>query len=448
MTSTQVTRPVPASVAETLRVAAEVVLPALAGGVIKRRPAAMGLAGKLQFDRPAVKLLTRLRDRYDGRPLRLRVPGRSVELALSGDDVATLLAGAPTPFSPSTKEKRAALGHFQPHGVLISDAADRPARRRFTEAVLEPGRPLHELAAPFAAAVADEAAVLLSETTREDELNWDTFNVAWWRLVRRIVLGTGARDDETLTDLLERLRIDANWAYLHPRRKQVHARFRERLAAHLGRAEPGSLAAAVAEAGDDGSAADQVAHWLFAFDAAGMTTYRTLALLATHPAALERARTDLAGLDLAEPNQLGYLRACVLDTVRLWPTTPMILRETTEETAWGPAGTTVLIFAPFFHRDAKLPYADRFEPDIWLDGRAAASPALVPFSAGPAICPGRDLVQFCASTMLANLVSGHAFEQTSGPVLAPDRPLPATLDNFHLEFAVRPVPPREGGGTG
>jgi cytochrome P450 len=438
MTSTQVTRPATASVAETLRVAFEIALPTLAGGVLKRRPAAMAVAGKLRTDRAGVKLLAKLRARHDGRPLKLRVPGRSVDLVLAREDVRTLLAGAPTPFSPSTVEKRAALGHFQPHGVLISSPADRGPRRRFTEAVLEPGRPLHELAAPFARAIADETEVLLSEVTRAGSLDWDAFNVAWWRLVRTVVLGPGARDDETLTDLLERLRLDANWAYLHPRRKELREQFGSRLTAHLARAEPGSLAAAIAAAGDDGTAADQVAHWLFAFDAAGMATFRTLALLTTHPAELERVRTDLSDVDLAEPRQLSHLRACVLESVRLWPTTPMLLRETTEETSWGPAGTTVLIFTPFFHRDAGLSYADRFEPDIWLDGRAAENPALVPFSAGPAVCPGRDLVQFCTSTMLANLLREHRFEQASGPVPAPDRPLPAGLDNFHLKFRLLP----------
>jgi cytochrome P450 len=438
MTSTRkkLARPATASVAETLQVALQVALPTLAGGVIKRRPAAMALLGKLRADRAGVKLLTRLREKHDGRPLKLRVPGRSVGLALAREDVEKLLAGAPTPFSPSTVEKRAALGHFQPHGVLISDAHDRRSRRRFTEAVLEPGRPLHELATPFARAIAEESAALLGEVTHE--LTWDTFNLAWWRLVRRVVLGSGARADETLTDLLERLRLDANWAYLHPRRKQAREQFRARLTAHLGRAEPGSLAAAIASVGDDGTAADQVAHWLFAFDAAGMATFRALALLATHPAELERVRTDVSGLDLAEPHQLRFLRACVLESVRLWPTTPMLLRETTEETSWGPAGTTVLVFTPFFHRNAGLSYADRFDPDLWLDGRAAENPALVPFSAGPAVCPGRDLVLFCASTMLANLVRQHGFEQASGPVLAPERPLPASLDNFHLKFRLLP----------
>ncbi len=428
--------PVTASVTETVRVAVEVLLPTLVGGVIKRRPAAVAVAGKLQLDRPGVRLMRQLRSRHGARPLKLRVPGRSVELALSGEDVGTVLAGAPTPFSPSTKEKNAALGHFQPHGVLISDAGKRRPRRRFTEAVLEPGRPLHELAAPFARAIAEETSVLLSEATQAGELGWDAFETTWWRLVRRVVFGEGARDDQTVTNLLARLRLEANWAYLHPQRKQLRARFDERVRGHLGRAEPGSLAAEVAATGadDEIDPVDQVAHWLFAFDAAGMVTFRTLALLATHPAALERVRTELAELDLAEPHQLSYLRACVLEAVRLWPTTPALLRESTTETSWGPAGTTVLIFTPFFHRDPELPYADRFEPDIWLDGRAEANPALVPFSAGPAICPGRDLVQFCASTVLAHLLRDHRYEQVSGPILAPERPLPATLDNFHLRF--------------
>jgi len=426
--------PATASVAETVRVAAEVVLPALAGGVIKRRPAALAVAGKLQLDRPAIELFRKLRARHGSRPLRLRMPGRSVDLALSGEDVGAVLAAAPAPFSPSTVEKRAALGHFQPHGVLISDPGDRGPRRAFNEAVLEPGQPLHALAAPFARIVADEAAVLLIELSRAGELTWDAFNVAWWRLVRRVVLGDSARDDDEVTDLLARLRLDANWAYLHPRRTRSRERFKARLASHLGHAEPGSLASVIAEV-DTTDAVDQVAHWLFAFDAAGIVTYRALALLAAHPAAMERAGEEVAGLDFEMPNQLPYLRACVLESVRLWPTTPMLLRESTEETPWGPAGTTVLIFTPFFHRDRdELPYADRFEPEIWLDGRAQANPALVPFSAGPAICPGRDLVQFCTSTLLAHLIRNNRFEQASGPVLAPERPLPATLDNFHLRF--------------
>jgi hypothetical protein len=122
-----------------------------------------------------------------------------VELAMSGGDVGAVLAAAPSPFSPATVEKRAALRHFQPHGVLIADAGDRPPRREFVENVLEPGRALHELASPFARVFKEEAGELLARAEQTGTLDGDTFNVAWWNAVRRVVLGDGARNDEALT---------------------------------------------------------------------------------------------------------------------------------------------------------------------------------------------------------------------------------------------------------
>src|SRR5690606_31988282 len=98
-----------------------------------------------------------------------------------------------------------------------------------------------------------------------------------------------------------------------------------------------------------------------------------------------------------------YLRACVLESLRLWPTTPLVLRDTVADTTWEtgtlPAGTGMVIFAPFFHRDdERLPYAHRFAPEVWLgeDHAGGAIPLgdwpLIPFSRGPAICPARNLV--------------------------------------------------------
>ncbi|HVV14558.1 cytochrome P450 [Amycolatopsis sp.] len=421
-----------ASVADTARVAVEVLAPTLAGGVIKRRPRAMALADRLQLDRPAVRLLQRLRARYDGRPVRLRLP-RSVTVLLNHSDAGALLAGTPSPFTPASLEKRATLSHFQPHGVLISDSGTRAARRELNVKVLEPGRELHELAAPWAARIAQRIGELA--TTK---LDWDTFNTRWWQLVRENTLGGDTAEDRELTDLLDRLRLDANWAYVHPKRKQLRSRFLELVGQQVALDRPGSLAAALnATPGAPGTdPAGQVPHWLFAFDAAGIVTFRTLALLASHPQAAARARAELT--DLENPQQLPFLRACVLESVRLWPTTPALLRESVEDTAWGRQGTTLLVFTPFFHRDGqRLPYADRFEPDIWLDGRAADEPALVPFSAGPGACPGRDVVLFTASTVLANLLRQHRFSLL-GKELRPGA-LPATLNHFTLRFAAEPA---------
>jgi cytochrome P450 len=443
--SVKATAPTSASIGDTVRTAAALT-PVVGRGVIIRRPWVVAAAERVDADHRLVRTLQRLRARYGSGPLRLRVPGRSVVLVLDEADVADVLARSPEPFATSTPEKRGALGHFQPRGVLISHGADRADRRRFTDSVLEPERPLHHLAAPMVDVVRQEAAELLAGTG-SGVLDWRAFVPVWWRTVRRVVLGDSARDDTGLTDLLAKLRAAANWSLAHPGRPRTRAEFLDRLRDHLATAEPGSLAAVVTETPVTSRThpVEQVPQWLFAFDAAGIATFRALALLATHAAERAAVQTELAGRDLAAPQDLPGLRAAVLESVRLWPTTPAILRETTTDTELGgrtlPARSLVVVLAPFFHRDGeRLPDADRFAPQLWQGGSRTAVPAhgLVPFSAGPAICPGRSVVLFLASTFLAAVLERHDLRLAAGPPLGPDRPLPGTLDPFRLRFTLTP----------
>ncbi|HEX2317071.1 MAG TPA: cytochrome P450 [Thermomonospora sp.] len=434
-----------ASVADTLRIAGMVLAPTVARGILARRPRIVRLAEMMDADRRGGRLLQRMRAKYGPGPLELRIPVRSLALVLSADDVERVLMGSPEPFTPANVEKRAALRHFQPHGVLISPLVDRPERRRFNEAVLDTSNPVHRYAEPFTAKVRDEAERLREEIGRTGELDWDRFRVAWWRVIRRVVLGDAARDDDAISDELTRLRMHANWAYLHPRSRHLLKRFQRRLRGHVERAEPGSLAELVARLPKNGEteALDQMPQWLFAFEPAGMAAYRALALLATHPEQARRAREEVDGRDLEQPQDLPYLRACVQESVRLWPTTLSVLRDTTAETTWDgvrmPAGTTVLVHTPFVQRDDQtLPYADTFAPWIWLDGTAKESWSDIPFSGGPVECPGRNLVLLTTSLFLAMLVQRHEFRLTSGQPLTAVRPLPRTLGPFGLRFRVRP----------
>jgi cytochrome P450 len=430
---------VAASVLDTVRVGVQAAGPVLLTGVIKRRPKAMALADRLQLDKFGIRLLRRLRGKYGAVPLRLRIPGRSITVVLSRDDVGELLDRTPDPFSPATKEKRAALRHFQPHGVLISEG-ERAERRELVEQALEPQRPLHELAAPWARVIADEAAQLTAKANQKNVLDWDTFNEHWWNVVRRVVFGSNEAEDRELTDLLGDLRLDANWAYLRPQHKRDRTRFFELLHERVNAAGPDSLAAKLVSlpAPEGADPVGQIPHWLFAFDAAGMVTARALALLATSAEQGKRARDEVGSLDLGQPQQLEYHRACVLESVRLWPTTPALLRESRKDTPSGRAGTTYFVYTPFFHRDSEnLTYADRFEPEIWLDGRAQAEPALVPFSGGPGVCPGRNLVLYTTGMMLANLWRAHTYELQAPSTLDAERPIPFTQNNFGLVFDVR-----------
>ncbi|MGW7056153.1 cytochrome P450 [Streptomyces sp. NPDC054887] len=438
--------PARASARDTARVAVRVALPTLAGGVIRRRRRGMAMAARVDADRHAVELMNGLRRRYGPGPLHLRLAGRDLALPLSAPDARRVLDETPEPFTPAAREKRDALGHFQPHGVLVSQGSEREERRAFNEEVLETGRHLHHLAPGFVRTVREEAAELLGGAG--GPLDWDAFAAVWWRIVRRVVLGDAARDDTALTDRLAHLRGFGNWASLVPTRVTAgqRERFLRDLRERLDRAEPGSLAEALARtpAKPGVDPAGQVPHWLFAFDAAGMAAARTLALLATHPAQEQQVRNELAIPDLARPQLLPYTRACVTESVRLWPTTPFLLRESTRETRWGegtlPEGTVFLVYAPYFHRNGSAPYADRFVPEIWLDGTAHTGPELVPFSAGPGVCPGEDLVLLVTSTLVAALMEGHNLRLDGPGALQADKPLPYTLDHFALRFTATARP--------
>ncbi|MCS0638990.1 cytochrome P450 [Streptomyces sp. LP05-1] len=437
--------PARASARDAARIAAGVIAPTLAGGVIVRRRTGMALAERYAADRRATDLLTALRDRYGPGPLRLDAAGRHFAVVLDPADAAHVLAATPDPYSPATREKRAALERFQPHGVLITRGPERDERRAFNEAVLEYGHRLHSLAPVVVRTVREETGKLLGAATAGDgEIGWDAFAAAWDRTARRLTLGDRARDDTRITAQLGRLRAAGNWSVAAPRRSGLRDRFTRRLRGHLDRAETGSLAAALAAApaGPELDPAGQVPHWLFAFDAAGIAAFRTLALLSTHARQTAQVRNEMAVADLTAPQLLPYTRACVLESVRLWPTTPFLLRESVRATAWGsaelPAGTGFLIYAPLFHRDDTLPYSDRLTPEIWLDGTADHTSALLPFSAGPARCPGEDLVLLATSTLIAALLERHTYLPERPGRLRPDRPLPRTLDHFGLRFAALP----------
>ncbi|WP_281292250.1 cytochrome P450 [Actinomadura decatromicini] len=132
-----------------------------------------------------------------------------------------------------------------------------------------------------------------------------------------------------------------------------------------------------------------------------------------------------------------------MESVRLWPTTMTILRDSTLPTEWAgrtlPAGTGFLIHTPFLQWDDEtLPYADSFEPEVWLDGTAEREWAVVPFSEGPGKCPGRHLSLLAASLFLGLALRDFDLRQDAGLRLSRERPLPRTLSPFRLGFDARP----------
>jgi cytochrome P450 len=429
-----------ASLLDTFLVAAEVFFPTLAKGVIVRRPSMLALADRLDLDRRAIRRMERVRDKYGTGPLLLRIPGRSVAVILAPEDVRRILSDTPAPFATDTKEKTAALAHFEPKGVLISSGPERADRRRFNEEVLDAHRPVHRLAESFVEIVESEVKELRGRLRPGSELDWNGFSEAWFRIVRRVVFGDAARDDHELSSMMFKLRSDANWAFLRPQRRELREKFLNRIRQYLVHSDPNSLAGVMAQLPISGRTApeQQVPQWLFAFDPAGMAIFRSLALLATHPDCANSAAEEFGTRDPAG-RSMPLLRATVLESLRLWPTSPLVLRESTAVTSWEtgalPAHTAIVIFSPFFHRDReRLPYADRFSPELWMNGETTENPALIPFSDGPAVCPGRHLVLLLSTTVLSALLGTSKIRLAHPRRLEASQPLPATLNHFGLRF--------------
>ncbi|KPC61537.1 cytochrome P450 [Streptomyces chattanoogensis] len=438
--------PARASLPETVLLAATVFLPTAAQGAILRRPRMVRLAAGCDANRRAHRTLAHLRRRHGEGPVSVLVPGRRVLLLLSPQDARHMFTA-----TPATREKAGGLHHFPPDGALIGPTESRPEQRAFNEAVLDRDASAHRLFPALTPRIPEEAQALLTLVGSSGRpLHWEDFSAAFRRITRRIVLGDAARDDHRVTQLLDRLRADADWLTLRKPKERVRDAFLARVRAYADSAEPDSLAALVATAPCPESAEPlgQIPHWLFAYDAVSIAAYSALALLASHPEHAARVRTALDDADPAQPataDALSLLRACILESLRLWPIPPAIHRDTTAETTWHngtttPADTTVVFYRSFFHRDPQhLAHADHFEPDAWLDGRNDDNWALAPLSHGPAMLPGQDLVLYTAATLLAALLRDHkALLLLPRRPLAPPLPLPHTIDHTSLRFALTP----------
>ena len=427
-----------ASIADTGRTLRDVLLPIVAQGAILRRPRLSALSERLGTDDRALRRVRKLRERYGEGPLLLRLPGRRLALILQPSDVWRVLDQTPEPFSAATSEKVGALRHFQPHAVLVTDPPVRTARRRLNEQVLDSDHPVHRHGARMVEVVTEELDSLTAT------LGWTEFREVWSRVVRRIVLGDKARDDTELTRLLDSLRSKANWAEFRRRDTGDLERFQELIDHYVRTAAPGSLVSDLPKEPTGGlDPAGQVPHWLFAFDAAGIALWRLFAVLAAHPAYADPIVEEAHHPE--ESPLLANAGAAVQESVRLWPTTLVVLREGRADTEWNgriaPAGTEFAVVSSVFHRDDEaLDFANRFEPRIWLDRRSDGNWPLIPFSAGPAVCPGRNVVLLTTSVATSHVVATYDLDLDPTTRRKLDATMPGTFDHTtpRLGFWRRP----------
>ena len=126
-----------ASLLESVRFNALVIVPNAVQGVFRRRRAPVGVATRRDVDGQAVGLIGGHAAQPRAGPVWIRVLRDRALLVLDVDDVRRVLEGSPDPFAADPEAKRKGMAHFQPDALTISRGELWAERRDFTEAVLD-----------------------------------------------------------------------------------------------------------------------------------------------------------------------------------------------------------------------------------------------------------------------------------------------------------------------
>lgn len=193
---------------------------------------------------------------------------------------------------------------------------------------------------------------------------------------------------------------------------------------------------------------DQVAiFYLAGHETSAAALSWALYLLACHPGHRARVRDEAQSFSKVPQfkglRSLPHTRNVFRETLRLYPSVPMMVRETTQDETFRkrPArrGTQLVLSPWHMHRNERLwSNPHDFDPDRW----AADTPkgAYLPFSAGPRTCPGAGLAMAEGVTHLALLVSAFDFEPVG------DAPVPVAHLTVRSKDGIRLRLTRRAGG--
>ncbi|MFJ6760409.1 cytochrome P450 [Streptomyces sp. NPDC091273] len=415
-----------------------------------------GLLGALAPARPirrpgevraSAAALRALRARHGDAPALVRTrSGRTVLVLLDPQDLRRFYEEPVSVLAADPPEKCRGLDAAEPAGTGCSRAELRTERRQISAEVLAADLPVHPSCGPFLAAVAEEARHLTATGTLDLARARHAVN----RAARRIVLGDAAAADEELAGWLTQLRAEGKGlrgGRVRTARttRSVRDKARARIQEYARHADGGTLVGRAARHADPTGTLDTVGEaedWLLAMGAVPDTLLRTLLLLGAHPAEQDAAAAEAVAEAADGPGrgELPRLRACVRESLRLYPVVPDLIRVTRAETEWRgvryPAGTSVLLPAAFHQRDPeRVPAAHVFVPGRWKNPRADQDIRMAPFSHGGGRCPGDQLGLMITAALCAEVLRGHRIG-AGRPVLDPVGPLPATLDPHGIRITL------------
>ncbi|CAL8089570.1 unnamed protein product [Orchesella dallaii] len=167
-------------------------------------------------------------------------------------------------------------------------------------------------------------------------------------------------------------------------------------------------------------------------DTSSETILWTLFMLGSYPEHQEKVNNELKeifgsnrnpDLTLDDLSRLTYLDQCVKETLRIYPSVPLLMRKVNTDVEMEPdliipAGTDVALCIPAIHqnpliyKDPKKFDPERFAPDKIADIHPYA---YCPFSLGPRNCIGKRLGEVLTKIVLARLFLNYSVASIQKP---------------------------------
>ncbi|KAG8037299.1 hypothetical protein G9C98_005509 [Cotesia typhae] len=191
---------------------------------------------------------------------------------------------------------------------------------------------------------------------------------------------------------------------------------------------------------DDQGIREEVDTFVFAgHDTTAMALLFTILLLAEHKDVQAKARAEVdkvlneskGKLTVNEVQRFTYLECCIKESLRLYPSVPVISKTIQEDTHFKnyfvPKNTTLLIYPIDTHRDPNFwPNPDVYDPDRFLPSEQSEKRhpfSYIPFSAGPRNCIGQRFAMLELKTLIAGLLHNFYLEpqdRTADVTIIPD----------------------------
>jgi cytochrome P450 len=313
--------------------------------------------------------------------------------------IKTILDKSPDTFGVG-KLKEKFFKSFMDQNVGVSHGCPWKKRRSINEEVLGTGK-LHDYHKKYL----NDTISVLNKYVDKDQIDFEDFSNMGKIMVAKIVFNKNNCPKSIFEVFTKANSLSALLKNNYKITKKTYNNYIKYLKKHIQDPKHFSLVELYKHYDhDETEIIHQIPHFIFPISGLYATTIpRLLVLLGNHPEKLDKVLMDIHNAKY--PSQMGYVRKCVLETVRLNNPVVTTFRTLSKDFSFNKKyqfkkGTQFLVLNnPVLREEEYFKNPNQFIPERW-DQKMEESYYAISFNQGPQKCPGKDLVIYLCQVFI------------------------------------------------